>query len=57
MTWFVDGVERFHLTGADRVPDVPMELLLNLAVGVPQAPPRSVNSAQMKVDWVRVWQQ
>lgn len=57
LTWFVDGVERFRLTGAQRVPQVPMELLFNLAVGVPQVPPRSVNSAQMKIDWVRVWQQ
>jgi beta-glucanase (GH16 family) len=57
LTWYVDGVERFRVTGAQRVPQVPMELLFTLAVGVPQSPPRSVDSARMAVDWVRVWQE
>ncbi|MFF7639453.1 family 16 glycosylhydrolase [Streptomyces canus] len=57
LTWFVDGAERYRVTGAERVPHVPMEVLVDLAVGVPRRPPPSVNSAQMKVDWVRVWQQ
>ena len=54
LTWYVDGVSRFRMT--DHVPNVPMELLLNLAVGYPIAPPTSVDSAVMKVAWVRVWQ-
>ncbi|MHA6764292.1 glycoside hydrolase family 16 protein [Streptacidiphilus sp. PAMC 29251] len=54
LTWYVDGVARFRTT--DHVPDVPMEMLLDLAVGYPAAPPASVDSAVMKVDWVQVWQ-
>jgi beta-glucanase (GH16 family) len=54
LTWYVDGVARFRTTG--HVQDTPMELLLDLAVGYPAAPPASVDSAVMKVDWVRVWQ-
>jgi hypothetical protein len=33
-----------------------MEVLLNLAVGYPSAPPDSVDTATMQVDWVRIWQ-
>lgn len=54
LTWYVDGVARYRTT--DHVPDVPMELLLDLAVGYPIAPPVSVDSAVMRVAWVRVWQ-
>lgn len=57
LTWYVDGVRRFRVTEPERIPHVPMEVLFTLAVGVPHSPPRSVDSAQMKVDWVRVWQQ
>jgi beta-glucanase (GH16 family) len=56
LSWYVDGVRRFRVTEAERIPHVPMEVLINLAVGVPQSPPASVDSARMKVDWVRVWQ-
>ncbi|MFE9650472.1 family 16 glycosylhydrolase [Streptomyces sp. NPDC006365] len=56
LTWYVDDVKRFQVTAPERVPHVPMELLINLAVGVPKSPPPSVNSAEMKVDSVRVWQ-
>ena len=56
LTWYVDGVKRFRVTAADRIPHVPMEVLVNLAVGVPEPPPPSVDSARMHVDWVRVWQ-
>ena len=54
LTWYIDGVRRLVVT--DHVPQVPMEMLLTLAVGFPAMPPASVDSAQMKVDWVRVWQ-
>ncbi len=40
----------------ENVPDVPMELLLNLAVGYPSAPAPTLQSAVMRVGWVRVWQ-
>ncbi|WP_328766889.1 glycoside hydrolase family 16 protein [Streptomyces sp. NBC_00286] len=56
LSWYVDGVRRFRVTEPERIPHVPMEVLVNLAVGVPKSPPRSVDSAEMKVDWVRVWQ-
>lgn len=55
LSWYVDGVRRFRVTEPERIPHVPMEVLLNLAVGVPDSPPASVDSARMAVDWVRVW--
>lgn len=57
LIWYVDGVPRFRVTEAERIPHVPMEVLVNLAVGLPQSPPPAVRATQMKVDWVRVWQQ
>ena len=54
LTWYVDGVVRNRVT--ENVPDVPMELLLNLAVGYPSAPAPTLQSAVMRVGWVRVWQ-
>lgn len=57
LSWYVDGIQRFRVTAAERIPHVPMEVLLNMAVGVPHSPPSSVTSAQLKVDWVRIWQQ
>ncbi len=56
LTWYVDGVARFHDTDPAHIPSGPMELLLNLAVGYPKAPPDGVSVANMRVDWVRVWQ-
>ncbi|MFI5530923.1 family 16 glycosylhydrolase [Kitasatospora sp. NPDC051853] len=56
LTWYVDGVARHRETRPERIPDQPMELLLNLAVGYPAAPPDGVDTARMQVDWVRVWQ-
>ncbi|WP_329562911.1 family 16 glycosylhydrolase [Kitasatospora sp. NBC_01266] len=56
ITWYVDGVQQWRVTDPQQIPDVPMELLVNLAVGYPSAPPASVNSAALTVDWVRVWQ-
>ncbi|WP_367319368.1 family 16 glycosylhydrolase [Streptomyces sp. HUAS ZL42] len=56
LVWYVDGVERFRVTAPQRIPHIPMEVLVNLAVGVPSGPPPSVDTARMLVDWVRVWQ-
>ncbi|KAB1146649.1 glycoside hydrolase family 16 protein [Streptomyces luteolifulvus] len=56
LVWYVDGVERFRVTAPERIPHVPMEVLINLAVGLPHAPPPGTDSARMLVDWVRVWQ-
>lgn len=56
VTWYVDGVEQFKVTDPSIVPNVAMELILNLAVGYPGPPPSSVDSAQLRVDWVSVWQ-
>ena len=54
LTWYVDGVPELVVT--EHVPDVAMEALLTLAVGFPSAPAASLDSAVMKVDWVRIWQ-
>jgi beta-glucanase (GH16 family) len=56
LTWYVDGVVRLRITKVNEIPTTPMELLLDLAVGYPTAPPPGVDSAVMRVDWVRVWQ-
>ena len=56
VTWYIDGVERYQVTDTARIPKVPMEILLNLAVGYPRTPPAGVTSATMKVDWIRAWQ-
>ncbi|RKE22622.1 family 16 glycosylhydrolase [Streptomyces sp. TLI_171] len=56
VTWYIDGVQRYRITDPARVPQVPMELVLNLAVGYPSAPPAAVTAAQFDVDWVQVWQ-
>ncbi|MGW1533147.1 glycoside hydrolase family 16 protein [Streptomyces aureus] len=56
LVWYVDGVERFRVTAPERIPHVPMEVILNLAVGLPYTPPPGTDSARMGVDWVRVWQ-
>ncbi|MFE0458491.1 family 16 glycosylhydrolase [Kitasatospora sp. NPDC058965] len=54
VTWYVDGVARWKQT--EHVPDVPMELIVNLAVGYPYPPAPDVQQAQATVDWVKVWQ-
>ncbi|MER7579254.1 family 16 glycosylhydrolase [Kitasatospora sp. NPDC097691] len=56
VTWYVDGVKVFQVTDPAAIPSTPMELILNLAVGYQQPPPRSVDTTQVKVDWVAVWQ-
>ncbi|MBC3842787.1 glycoside hydrolase family 16 protein [Streptacidiphilus sp. 4-A2] len=56
ITWYIDGIARYRVTDTAHIPRVPMEILLNLAVGFPNSPPADVHSAQMKVDWVRAWQ-
>ncbi|MFJ8042071.1 family 16 glycosylhydrolase [Kitasatospora sp. NPDC096147] len=56
LTWYLDGVARHRETSPERIPGQPMELLINLAVGYPAAPPAGVDTARLQVDWVRVWQ-
>ncbi|WP_457027899.1 glycoside hydrolase family 16 protein [Kitasatospora sp. P5_F3] len=56
LTWYIDGVAQHRETDPTRIPDQPMEVLLNLAVGYPTAPPDGVDTARLQVDWVRVWQ-
>lgn len=54
--WLVDDVERHRAT--KNIPDVPMFLLLNLAVGGnwPGSPDdATVFPAVFEIDWVRVW--
>lgn len=55
--WYIDGVERFRVT--EHVPDQPMFLLVNLAVGGAWAgapTPETVFPADLLVDYVKVWQ-
>jgi beta-glucanase (GH16 family) len=56
IVWYVDGVERARYSGRD-VPDEPMYLLLNLAVGGSWAgapKPDTLFPSRMEIDWVRV---
>lgn len=57
LIWYVDGVERFRVTGDD-VPHEPMYVIVNLAVGGhwPGSPDRrTAFPAKMEVDYVRVY--
>ncbi|MCX4756621.1 glycoside hydrolase family 16 protein [Kitasatospora purpeofusca] len=56
VTWYVDGVPVFQVTDPSVIPTVPMELILDLAVGYHQSPPAGVDRTQVDVDWVGVWQ-
>ncbi|MCU1368973.1 MAG: hypothetical protein JWO77_167 [Ilumatobacteraceae bacterium] len=58
LRWFLDGAQRFEVTG-DRVPDQPMYLLLNLAVGGNAGHPPATTHfpATFLIDEVTVWRQ
>jgi beta-glucanase (GH16 family) len=59
LTWYVDGIERARYTQAALIPNTPLYLLLNLAVGGswPGSPnPRTAFPSYFDVDYVRVWQ-
>ena len=56
--WFVDGVERWRYEDKAHIPNVPMYLLVNLAVGGigPGAPDTStLFPSYYEIDYVRVW--
>jgi beta-glucanase (GH16 family) len=57
--WYVDGVERrTPFTNAAAIPDMPMYVIVNLAVGGtwPGYPDASTPfPSTMRVDWLRVW--
>jgi beta-glucanase (GH16 family) len=57
ITWYVDGTSRFTVTKA--IPDVPMYLIANLAVGGAAGPVTADSPAvaTFDVDYVKVWQQ
>ena len=59
LTWYVDGAKRAHFTGDDAfVPDEPMYLIANLAVGGdwPGAPDRTTPfPSALEIDYLRVW--
>ena len=57
LTWRIDGVRRWRVTG-DMVPDEPMYVILNLAVGGEGAGPVGPNVKFPKtfaIDYLRVW--
>jgi len=61
LVWKIDGVERFRTTRG--VPDMPMYLIANLAVGYPGDPSQWVGApddstpspAYMDIDWIRAY--
>ena len=58
IVWYVDGIERWRYTDAAHIPNIPMYLLVNLAVGGsgPGAPDDSTSfPSYYEVDYVRVW--
>ena len=58
VVWYVDGVERFRVE--ELVPDEPMYLLANLAIGGewPGDPDETtIFPATFEIDYIRVWQQ
>ncbi|MFB8167286.1 glycoside hydrolase family 16 protein [Kitasatospora purpeofusca] len=56
VTWYVDGTPWFKVSDPGRIPDVAMELVINLAVGYLETPPSGTDSAALQVEWVQVWQ-
>jgi beta-glucanase (GH16 family) len=58
LTWYIDGVERWRVTDSSVIPNQPMYIVLNLAVGGewPGAPDSStVFPSYFDVRYVRVW--
>ena len=58
IVWYLDGVEMWRFTDRRRIPDEPMYILLNLAVGGnwPGNPDGTTPfPARMEVDYVRAW--
>lgn len=58
LAWFIDGEEQWRVD--EQIPDEPMYLVMNLAVGgVAPGPPDDTTAfpAEFVIDWVRVWQQ
>lgn len=59
IVWYLDGVPRWRFTDTTAIPNEPMYLLLNLAVGGdwPGDPDETTHfPAHFDVDYVRVWQ-
>jgi beta-glucanase (GH16 family) len=56
ITWYIDGVPRYKVTDPTHIPHQAMEILLTLEVGYPHSPPPSINSAEVRIRDVRVWQ-
>ncbi|WP_406207214.1 glycoside hydrolase family 16 protein [Kitasatospora sp. NBC_01560] len=56
VTWYIDGREWFRFTDPSRIPNVAMEVVINLAVGYLELPPDTTDSATTDVQWVQVWQ-
>jgi beta-glucanase (GH16 family) len=59
IVWYIDGVERFRYTTAGRIPNEPMFVLANLAVGGdwPGSPDLTTPfPSEMSVDYIRVYQ-
>lgn len=59
ISWYIDGVERNRFTKPAQIPQEPMFVLLNLAVGgiwggAPDAATQFPST--FEVDWVRAWQ-
>lgn len=57
--WYLDGREVFRFTDRNAIPDEPMYIIINLAVGGewPGAPDQTtVFPARMEIDYVRAWQ-
>jgi beta-glucanase (GH16 family) len=58
ITWYIDGVERKRFTNASAIPNEPMYVLLNLAVGGnwPGSPDANTPfPSTYSADWVRIW--
>ena len=58
VVWYLDGVELFRYTNAENIPNKPMYLLANLAVGGWAGSPdaSTVFPSDYQIDYVRVWQ-
>jgi beta-glucanase (GH16 family) len=58
IVWYVDGVERFRFQDTAHIPNEPMYVIANLAVGGdwPGAPDNSTFlPADLLIDYIRIW--
>jgi beta-glucanase (GH16 family) len=56
LTWYIDGTPVYMVSNPAAIPHTAMEILIDLAVGLPSPPAADVSTATVHVKDVQVWQ-